>query len=525
MRLTDASVAIRPRNAWEAIDLGVRLARRHQGLLMLSWAALTLPLFALISVLLWQYPTLAFLLFWWLKPAWERLPLHILSRAMFGEVPSLRQALRDFPSLLRPQLLASLTWRRLSPTRSFDLPVLQLEGLSGAERSKRLALLSPRHARAATWLTLLGAHLELLLWGGLVTLLWLLVPQQVEIDWDWSALIEAASGDWLWLEHLSNLLYALILVFWEPIYVACGFTLYLNRRTELEAWDIELAFRRLRQRLTGSAYALLLCASLVLLPHTPALADPPQPDAEQALLADGPEAARLLNQPLTSQQAHDGINALLEAPPFVNRETVTRWRLGEEKPDADETADAGFLKTLGRLFDFLALPDRLDLLSLIFEVLLWSALLLALAVLVWRYREWLATFASNIGFNLPRRQLRQQPGQLFGLEVTPESLPDDIAGTAEQLWATQPREALGLLYRGLLSRLLHDYQLPLKSAHTEGEVLKLVGTLQQSELARYSQSLTRHWQNLAYGHRLPPAATQAQLCQHWRTLFATGAQP
>jgi len=37
--------------------------------------------------------------------------------------------------------------------------------------------------------------------------------------------------DWLWLEHLTNAFYALILVFWEPIYVACGFSLYLNRRT------------------------------------------------------------------------------------------------------------------------------------------------------------------------------------------------------------------------------------------------------------------------------------------------------
>ena len=32
MRLTEASVAIRPRSAWEAIDLGVLLARRHAGL-------------------------------------------------------------------------------------------------------------------------------------------------------------------------------------------------------------------------------------------------------------------------------------------------------------------------------------------------------------------------------------------------------------------------------------------------------------------------------------------------------------
>ena len=49
---------------------------------------------------------------------------------------------------------------------------------------------------------------------------------------------------------------ALVLVVWEPIYVACGFSLYLNRRTVLEAWDIELVFRRMRQRLVGASAVL-----------------------------------------------------------------------------------------------------------------------------------------------------------------------------------------------------------------------------------------------------------------------------
>jgi hypothetical protein len=30
----------------------------------------------------------------------------------------------------------------------------------------------------------------------------------------------------------------------EPFYVGAGFTMYLNRRVELEAWDIEQEFRR-----------------------------------------------------------------------------------------------------------------------------------------------------------------------------------------------------------------------------------------------------------------------------------------
>ena len=38
--------------------------------------------------------------------------------------------------------------------------------------------------------------------------------------------------------------YALVVMFLEPFYVAAGFALYLNRRVELEAWDVEQELRR-----------------------------------------------------------------------------------------------------------------------------------------------------------------------------------------------------------------------------------------------------------------------------------------
>jgi hypothetical protein len=526
MRLTDASVAIRPRTAWEAIDLGVLLARRHAGLLMASWALVTLPLLIVLSAVLWQYPSVTILLFWWLKPAWERLPLNILSRALFGDTPTLKESVRALPRLLKPQLLASLTWRRLSPTRSFDLPVLQLEGLAGEARSKRLVVLGQRYASSAAWLTILGLLLEILLCLGLITLLYLLIPQQLQTDWDWQRLIAPDGGELLWLEHLSNLLYALVLVFWEPIYVACGFTLYLNRRTDLEAWDIELTFRRLRQRLLGSAYALLLaCATLtLLLPATPALAEEPASTCPVPFDDPiGPDAERLLNQPLTSKAAHGDISRLLDAPPFENREVVSGWRFGDEEkaeePSTEEVQD--FLELLEKLFKIGEFWSKLDVLALIFEVLLWAALALLVALLLWRYREWLSTFAGRLG--LPQRRARVMPSQLFGLEVAPESLPDDVAGEAERLWPEHPREALGLLYRALLSHLLHDFRLPLKGSHTEGEVLRLVERLERDELSRFSQALTRHWQNLAYGHRLPPENLKRGLCEGWRRLFGPGA--
>lgn len=525
MRLTEASVAIRPRTAWESIDLGVLLARRHAGLLMASWALVTLPLFALLCAVLWQYPGWAIFIFWWLKPAYERLPLYILSQALFGNTPSLKQSLRALPRLLWPQLLASLTWRRLSPTRSFDLPVLQLEGLSGQARSQRLIVLGQRDSGAATWLTLVGVHLEIALWMGLAALFYLMLPQQVETNWSWETLIAASSGQWLWLEHLSNLLYVLLLILWEPVYVACGFTLYLNRRTALEAWDIELTFRRLRQRLTGSAYAVLLgCALLLNQLPSDAWAETPASASEQAEL-QGPDAPRLLKQQLTSQAARAGIESLLDEPPFQHRETVTRWRLGEEKPaqEADPQDLEALLEMLKNLLKLGEWWKSLDVVAQIFEVLLWGALVALLAFILWRYREWLQIFGERIG--LPLRRKVSPPDQLFGLELAPESLPDDVASEAERLWAEQPRAALGLLYRALLSRLLHEHRLPLKQSHTEGEVLHLVAGLQQQDLEDYSQQLTGHWQALAYGHRLPAEALRLGLCQGWRNLFGQGRTP
>ncbi|GIZ11271.1 DUF4129 domain-containing protein [Pseudomonas sp. NCCP-436] len=510
MRLTEASVAIRPRTAWEAVDLGVLLARRHAGLLMASWALVTLPLFALLCALLWQYPSWVMLLFWWLKPAYERLPLYILSQALFGNVPSLKQSLRTLPRLLRPQLLASLTWRRLSLTRSFDLPVLQLEGLSGKARRQRLIVLGQRDNGAATWLTVLGVHLELILWMGLAALLYLMLPAQLHDDWSWETMLSDNSGHWLWLEHLSNLLYVLALVVWEPVYVACGFTLYLNRRTALEAWDIELTFRRLRQRLTGSAYALLLgCLVLLGTPSQNVWAETPLQASENS-----PDSPRLLKQPLTSQAAQQSITQLLDEPPFEHRENITRWRLNDEQQEK-ETDRSVLLEYLYLLLENL----QLKALAQVFEVLLWGALAALITYALWRYKHWLLAFGERLG--LPQRHRASPPEQLFGLELTPESLPQDVASEAEHLWAEQPRAALGLLYRALLSRLLHEQQLPLKSSHTEGEVLQLITGLQQQNLTDYSQQLTHHWQAMAYGHRLPEEALRTALCQGWRSLFDT----
>lgn len=511
MRLSDASVVIRPRTTWEAMDLGVLMSQQHRRLLMTSWAIVTLPLFALLSLLLWDSPSLAVFIFWWLKPAYERLPLYILSKALFGETPTLKQALREWPRLLKPQLFASLTWRRLSLSRSFVLPVTQLEGLDGEARQQRLQALLQRNGGAAQWLTIIGLHLETALWIGLMLLFYMMLPQQIETDWNWQSLLLTADQDWKWLEHLTNAFYALILVVWGPVYVACGFSLYLNRRTQLEAWDIELVFRRLRQRLNNGVLGVLLAACLLL------------PNLQPVWASDAPDAPRLLNQPLTSQAARDSIQSLLEQPPFKNKESVTRYRFGDDPASPAKDAQPGeapqWLKTLLGWLD----SRHLDVLANVIEVLLWGALIAALGWLIWRYREFLRAFVSRRP-NLPSRSKPPAPAQVFGLDLNRETLPDDLAASAEQLWTSKPRAALGLLYRGLLSHLLHDFDLTLNTADTENQILKRIEQLQRPDLLAYSRNLTVHWQNMAYGHRIPPAHVQAELCNGWRELFSKGAR-
>lgn len=504
MQLTEAEVAIRPRNPWEAIDLGVLLARRHAGLLMASWALLTLPVLGLLTLWLWHHPSLALFLFWLLKPAFEPLPLYILSRALFGERPSLRNAIWAWVKQLKPELLGNLLWRRLSLARSFGLPILQLEGLTGAARRQRQALLGQSDSNVAGWLTFAGANLEAALLIGLMVLAYVLLPQAPDMnDTYWWQMLRKENGHGLWLNHLGNFFYALVLVIWEPIYVACGFSLYLNRRTRLEAWDIELVFRRLRQRL-GTALGLLALALLLGQPMPAGAGD--AADRPSSTTASGPQSPRLQHQGLSSQAARDDIQRLLKRPPFAHPQTETHWRLGPGKMPRET-------KKLPRL-------PKLNWLAQGIEGLLWALLVVILAVLVLRYRQWLKVLVDGVDRLRPAK--RHQAKVDLQSQGQAERLPEDVAGEAEQLWDSDPRAALGLLYRGLLERLSKQWRVTLRDSQTENEILRQVAGLQREELLSYSRRLIRLWQTLAYGHRTPPPQAKKNLCDGWRQLFDRG---
>ena len=239
MRVDATGVQLRPRPMYEAADLGVRLVQAHAAALLRCalpvYAVLALLALALQPLAVWL-PSLAL---WWAKPWLDRTLLFVLSRALFRQDTRFADLWAARRAVFGHGLLSSLTLRRLSPWRSFTQPALQLEGLQGAPLRKRLAQLRNGHQGVALAISYGVWHLEAALAVGLPALVFWLVPggeMSNAVRWI------AGAGE-AWTYGVFNAAYALAIAIVEPFYVGAGFAMYLNRRVELEAWDVEQALR------------------------------------------------------------------------------------------------------------------------------------------------------------------------------------------------------------------------------------------------------------------------------------------
>ncbi len=537
----------RLRSPWESIDLGIALARRHWWPLFLVWLLPAALLFGACYWLLPDSPGLSILLVWWLKPVFDRLPLLIASRALFGEPVSAGAALKQFFAQNRRDWFAWITWRRLSATRAFDMPVTVLEQSSGAARAARIGVLHRKHAGAATWLTLTSFHVETFLLIALLVLVYLFVPEQVQIDW-----LPLLGSDVLWLEWGINALSLLVMAAVAPFYIVSGFCLYIGRRIELEAWDLEIQFRNLRDRhrreqqrsarqrarAPATAQLMLLCALLGI------MAAPPQQARAQAVD--------------TPQQARETIDEVLAGEDFHRVEEVSGWRLKEIdwKQSAFPEWLIAFLEWLeSRPADSDDESEWGPFIGMLIEVLLWLAAAGLLVYLLWRYR---VPLRQSLQWRTKPAPRRAAPETLFGLDVRQSSLPADVCAEVLRLWrGGDQRASLGLLYRATLAHLIETYQFEFGDQLTESECAQLVQLRQRrseqaprpseqalqpsknspqlsgevlrppgdeprpvsAALSGFVQQLTACWQQLAYAHRVPETLRVEALCDQWREAF------
>ena len=488
MRPDRLAVVLRPRVGWEALDLGFQMAREWWRPIWAVWFCVYLPVAAL-CVFGFSNRFHAVLLLWWLKPAFDRAVLHTVSRAVFGEPQGVRATLRATREWLLPGIVSALTLSRFNLARSFAMPVAQLERQRGAGARRRHFALGSRMRNVGVWLTVVCSNIEWIAMLGLAGLEGMLEPSAGEPgpdDTDRSFWEQLATWG---LKQAVFYVAAVSLV--EPFYVTAGFALYLNRRAILEGWDIELALRRLEERLRASTAAIAAILVLAL--------------ATSGVLCS-PQSAFALET--AGKSAPDEIRKVLKSPEFSQKKELTRWHyIGPSSDDAERRGVPAFWLQLSLLLGQAS------------ALILWAAGVLLLAAAVY--------YLLRL---VPEPRVRDGPGYrppdaLFGFDLTPESLPDDVAGTARELARNgRLREALSLLYRGALSALVHRYRLNLGPGDTEGDCTIAVRRKLPAS-ADYFSRLVETWQALAYAARLADAAGIERLCDEWRPHFSPPATP
>lgn len=511
MELEKVTAEIRPRSQWEAIDLGVRLVSRHAPSLVKGWMSSVYPLAVLILALCHQSLGWGVFLVWWLKPVWERVALHPLSRSLFGEHPTWRESAAVLPRelcknkglVLTGVVLTALGWwihdqageegasnsiiafatlygltvlgllfYRSGLARSLVLPVRYLEGLEGARLKARLRTFSHRSAGAATGLMVISQLFEILLFGSQFWFVMVMTPEGVGVN-DSLTMEGLSEGEWdlvpAWVWFLFSFFYlnALSVVSW--FYTGAGFGLYLNTRTWAEGWDIELKFKGLGQRL-----GIFLLGGLLLA---------------------GSEA-----------RANREAQRILDGEDF---KVETRVIYETEEPDDEEGGESG-----GRESDSSWMQREGGAFARFGTGLFSLIVALVVVAIAWVVAMNLHLFRRD--GNLARKEQRKKVITVAGLNVEPEKLPEDLVATARRWWEEGRRkEALGLLYRGAISSLVTGQVVEIEESDTEMDCLRRVTWRGEVAHASYFQILTEAWISEAYAHRSPDQRTVESLWRNW----------
>ena len=240
MQIDALAVRLRSRTPTEASDLGVRLCQHASRSIFPCFLCAAVPV---VGVALASYdlaPWLPALVLWWSKPWLDRTILFVLSRAAFGQRTSPRDVWRAQRDVWWRQLFFTVSILRLSPWRSLTQPVYQLEGLSIRPFRARVRQIRHKTRAAALMMTHAFSVAELAIVSALLSLVFWLAPRGMTPDF--SQVIAGDATTFFAITFPVSYAFAIFLI--EPFYVAAGFAMYLNRRADLEAWDIEQEFRR-----------------------------------------------------------------------------------------------------------------------------------------------------------------------------------------------------------------------------------------------------------------------------------------
>ncbi|UKE69818.1 DUF4129 domain-containing protein [Xanthomonas cerealis pv. cerealis] len=540
MRIERLDVVLRARSAWEAMELGSALVRRHAGAIWKPWLLISVPLFALLNLGAWAIDRiwLAGLLLWWLKPVLDRIPLFVISRGVFGDVPRVRDTLRAQWSWGWSTLFGYLTWRRLSPARTVFMPLELLEGASAEQQRQRRRSLGGAVYGHALLLASVCWHFEAMLCLACIAAILMFVPVELLPETVRAAWALVGEENPAWADIGLNVFGWLAMTLIEPFFVGAGFGLYLNRRTEIEAWDVEMALRRLRERL-GDAAPLLLALVLLGAPGAalraqtaaPGAGDPavaaepqarpapaPQPaqetagddgdikdpaKAQEKSADDAPEPVALDDVfdtvPAADTRFDRAADRAYQDPLLSGKRSIGYWKKRdrseneEKKPDQskiDPRFGRGLLASVAVVFAFVG------------EWGMWLLAGMLVLVLLLTAKHWLPWMRGS-----GRKRAAVETPLAHAPVLSAEPMPDDVATSARRLWREgRQRDALALLYRASVATVCERANLALPPGATEAQCLRASRRLPDDTDRDLFARMVRTWQYAAYAARLPDAA-------------------
>jgi hypothetical protein len=495
MQAEQLAVELRVRGGWEATDLGFQMVREAAGKIWPVFALHTLPFFALSLLTLWQTENLwlAMLVFWWFKPWMDRIPLFVLSRQLFGTLPTQREVWRASWRFGTKEIVPWLLWRRLHFYRSLIMPIDLLEQLPRERRSARTSVIAGASNTVGIWLTqvclIFEQAISLACFGFLVMMVPIeFFPDSVQDLWD-------TMGTWpIWNDAAWLVFYYLSVLLIEPFFVAGGFGLYINCRTRIEAWDIELVFRRMVKRL-GQYAVVVLCVGAFMLDLREAnaqqikdnkfvydasleSAEQSASDTQDSSTAQSPRPFSKLfdDQSEGVEQLRNALDKAFKGPELSPKIKVPRPDEPDEPNSEVNPAFAGLGNFMGGAF----------------QLLMWVlGFGLVFAVLFF------------IAKRMPALNEKEAEPELLNEEAEldiEEPLPDDFLSVAQRLFnEQQPRAAIALLYRALLHHLNIRLGEGLPRGCTESLCLSKVRELEDTPLLSIAKPLVRTWQEVAYG--------------------------
>jgi hypothetical protein len=217
------------------------------------------------------------------------------------------------------------------------------------------------------------------------------------------------------------------------------------------------------------------------------------------------------------QQVRDATEAVYNDPDLhgLKADRELRFKNREQPKEAEAAPNLRWLRDLVRWFSEAG------------RWLMWLGMAALAALLIVYLRRWMAVRGEAAG-----GRALTLPSHVRDLDIRPESLPDDLPAAVRALWQRgESRPALSLLYRGALSRLVHDHAVPVRAASTEGECATLAARHLDTDRGAFVSRLIGLWQLAVYGARLPDGSAVLAVCDEFdarlprRVATATAGTP